>query len=158
MNPSNKKHLRKFFLHGLQEIDSGFVEEKLRSPYVHPGEVVYVNRSAEPLWMLIVLVADRHGRERFTVEIGWSKLGRFPNLSMRPSPDQPDGGAEYSFDEYMCRLGRISEGQDKWWNLPTSSSGGVVGGDAVSGVVQDALRHVQSAGIPYFEALKSVVN
>jgi hypothetical protein len=77
-----------------------------------PGERAYRWIFNERQHMWVVLVPDQK-REAFTIELGWSRLGRFPQLTMRPSFARPkEAGSE---DEYLCRLGELSRGQDWWW-------------------------------------------
>jgi hypothetical protein len=77
-----------------------------------PGERAYRWIVAENDHAWVVLVPDQK-REAFTIELGWSRKSRFPQLSMRPSLAHPkDVGSE---DEYLCRLGELVRGTDWWW-------------------------------------------
>jgi len=79
-----------------------------------PGERAYRWAVTDSRHAWVVLVPDQK-REAFTIELGWSRKGRFPQLTMRPSFARPkDAGAE---DEYLCRLGELSRGQDWWWTI-----------------------------------------
>jgi hypothetical protein len=57
-----------------------------------PGERAYrwIVTDSQHLW--VVLVPDQQ-REAFTIELGWSRLGRFPQLTMRPSLVAPADAA-----------------------------------------------------------------
>jgi hypothetical protein len=79
-----------------------------------PGERAYrwIATHSQHMWM--VLVPDQQ-REAFTIELGWSRLGRFPQLTMRPSFVAPEDAAME--DEYLCRLGDLSRGKDWWWTI-----------------------------------------
>lgn len=77
-----------------------------------PGERVWRRVVAADRHLWVAVVPDQN-REAFTIELGWSRLGRFPQLSMRPSLAQPrDAGSP---EEYLCRLGALSRGRDWWW-------------------------------------------
>jgi hypothetical protein len=79
-----------------------------------PGERAYrwIVTPNEHSW--VVLVPDQK-REAFTVELGWSRKTRFPQLTMRPSSARPkDAGPE---DEYLCRLRELARGTDWWWMI-----------------------------------------
>jgi hypothetical protein len=119
------------------------------------------------------LCPDRKGREAFTVEIGWSKLGRFPELSMRPSFDTPSlRRNEFELDEYVCRLGMLVSGGDYRWELeglenpdsleaymvylqrkvnPVSPQQAI---RVVRPHVKDAMEKLLLHGIPYLEELQ----
>lgn len=91
---------------------------KISSIYVWPGERAFRWIPVEPIHLWILLCPDQKGREAFTVEIGWSRLGRFPELGMRPSFELPSSRRdEFKVDEYVCRLGVQAAGDDYWWEL-----------------------------------------
>jgi hypothetical protein len=84
-----------------------------------PGERAYRWTVTESEHAWVVLVPDQK-REAFTIELGWSRKSRFPQLSMRPSLAHPrDVGSE---DEYLCRLGELARGTDWWWIIDKLSS------------------------------------
>ncbi len=67
-----------------------------------PGEHTYRWPVTANQHAWVVLVPDQK-REAFTIELGWSRKGRFPQLTMRPSFAHPkDAGPE---DEYLMPLG-----------------------------------------------------
>jgi hypothetical protein len=77
-----------------------------------PGERAYCWRISETVFVWVVLIPDQK-REAFFVELGWSRKARFPQLTMRPSWTRPnDAGSE---EEYLCRLGESSRGNDFGW-------------------------------------------
>jgi hypothetical protein len=79
-----------------------------------PGERAYRWTVTENEHAWVVLVPDQK-REAFAIELGWSRKGRFPQLTMRPSYAHPkDAGLE---DEYLCRLGELARGTDWWWMI-----------------------------------------
>ena len=79
-----------------------------------PGERAYRWMATDNQQMWLVLVPDQK-REAFTVELGWSRLCRFPQLQMRPSFARTNEAALE--DEYLCRLGELSRGKDWWWTI-----------------------------------------
>lgn len=105
--------LREIFTEGFHRVCPFFALVKKPSILaVVPGERAYRWAFTERQHMWVVLVPDQK-REAFTIELGWSRLGRFPQLTMRPSFARPkEAGSE---DEYLCRLGELSRGQDWWW-------------------------------------------
>jgi hypothetical protein len=71
----------------------------------------------------IVLVPD-HKWNRYTFELGWSKLGRLPTVEdlghwpCFPNPDE-DGFDHHDFEKahYVCRIGSIYLKRDYWWRI-----------------------------------------
>ncbi len=112
------KALRHLFSAEMKNRLPRFLPVKLSSVYLLPGERAFRWIQAEAIHLWILLCPDQKGREAFTVEIGWSKLGRFPELSMRPSFQTPTARRdEFALDEYVCRLGMLVSGEDHWWEL-----------------------------------------
>jgi hypothetical protein len=105
--------LRELFADGLARACPQFTLVKKHSALAgFPGERAYCWRISESMFLWVVLIPDAK-REAFFVELGWSKKGRFPQLSMRPSwARPPDAGSE---EEYLCRLGELSRGNDFGW-------------------------------------------
>ncbi|AKJ27381.1 hypothetical protein [Caldimonas brevitalea] len=93
----------------------GWQPVALKSDYVFPGERVFQRPGeAEGLLFWCVLVPHQN-LEQFTFDIGWSRLGRFPELTMRPSLQRPLEA--FGLPEYFGRLGEVSSGQDLWWEV-----------------------------------------
>jgi hypothetical protein len=145
-----------------------FREVPLESMYLNPGERVFEWRHSEALRLFLLLVPDLKGGERFTVELGWSARGRFPELGMRPSMRPPRRAAELEEEEYICRLGELCKGGDYWWRLgapPALSVAGTVATlqaqiapmgmaearEIVQPVVADAVTQLKRHGVPYLE-------
>ncbi|WP_148415734.1 hypothetical protein [Noviherbaspirillum massiliense] len=84
------------------------------SHYIWPGERAFRKRVADMADLWIVLSPNQK-LEQFSVEIGWSRLQRFPELSMRPSSIAPQDA--YDQNEYFCRLGEMVHGHDYWWTI-----------------------------------------
>ncbi len=118
----------------------------------------------------MVLQPNLKGYESFTVEIGWSKLGRFPELGMRPSMQPPSADhAEFAQPEYVCRLGKDLLGADYWWEVEPFERGltpeqclailqkrldPIPADQAASRVkphVVDAIRCLETLGLPYLQ-------
>jgi hypothetical protein len=79
-----------------------------------PGERAYRWIVAENEHAWVVLVPHQK-REAFTIELGWSRESRFPQLTMRPSLAHPKNAGPG--DEYLCRLGELARGTDWWWTI-----------------------------------------
>jgi hypothetical protein len=129
-----------------------------------PGERAFCSRVSDALFNWVVLVPDQK-REAFFVELGWSRKGRFPQLTMRPSGTRPEeAGSE---EEYLCRLGELSRGSDFGWLIEelameasqdemlayivaqTKPIAADVARDRVVPHVEEALRELVQYGLPF---------
>ncbi len=72
-----------------------------------PGERVFVLDQHPAAWLIVTLVPNAGEHDAFEVEIGWSVLHRVPELSMRPSPEDPRDSETLRRDEYACRLANL---------------------------------------------------
>ena len=70
-----------------------------------PGERLYVRDDHPAAWQVILLQPDMKDHDAFNIEIGWSRLKRVPELSMRPCMEAPDSAEALVREEYVCRLG-----------------------------------------------------
>jgi hypothetical protein len=81
-----------------------------------PGEIPFEKQAPDNVTRVyITIVPDVRGGERFTVELGWSTKGRFPDPGSRPSGFPTSERLEFSRDEFICRLEEILRGKDEWW-------------------------------------------
>ena len=86
--------------------------ELVPEPGAHfwPGERVYVSRKSEMFWSVLVMSPNPNGTDSFTLEIGWSRKGRLPQLAKRPSTCPPKNEIEaIQSDEYVTRLGYLCD-------------------------------------------------
>ena len=92
-----------------------------KSDFLFPGERAYVAK-ADGAWLVIVLAPSLKGQNAFHIEIGWSRLLRFPELSMRPSMDieQTEDRAEFAAEEAMYRL-PLGARIDQRWLIETET-------------------------------------
>lgn len=114
------KVLRKDFGAMLKEIAPEFKEWNFKDSLL-PGQRVYQWEVKDNIYCYIILLPSPKGGNNFTIELGWSKLGRFPELSCRPSTQFPSSTHdEFELPEYICRLGMLSEGNHDWWKIEES--------------------------------------
>jgi hypothetical protein len=101
------KLLRQEFGSRMRAETPEFAEQKPKAPCYWPGERVFVRNVGASMPQLLILSPHGKGHDSFTVEIGWSRLGRLPELSTRPSipRDEPPFGLA----EYLTRLGSLDE-------------------------------------------------
>ncbi len=110
--------LRKQFTKRITSSFPDFEEIKIKSLYSIPGERVYRKVVSSALHLFITLVPQHSGDSTFTIELGWSKQGRFPELMMRPSLERPDEEGVFEFDEYLCRLLALTgDYNERFWRI-----------------------------------------
>jgi len=164
MKAEYSRALKAFFEQALPQSAFGWQPTKVKSRYLFAGERAFNKAAAGELVFWCVLVG--HERfDKFTLEIGWSRKGRFPELTMRPSLKRPAEAHEMS--EYMVRLGQVSEGADVWWTVeefqpprsvedlqqslqPISAERARA---VVEPVAQKALAMLETVGVPYLQSI-----
>lgn len=149
-----------------------FEEVKVKSVYLWPGNRAYRWQATEELHCWIVLSPSPKDYDEFTVLIGWSKKGRYPELSMVPCGELPTPERnEFGNEEYLTRLPFLWANEDKWWVVkpfiaPVSLEdfmaslepvAATEAKEAVEPLVEDAIRKITAFGIPYLEELSRVV-
>lgn len=92
----------------------GWTLHRERSLYVVLGERAF-RKDVTPRLLLWCMLVPNQKVESFTIEVGWSKLGRYPELSVRPAPESREEA--WGRDEYLLRLGELSHGHDHWWEI-----------------------------------------
>lgn len=107
--------LRELFTDGLAYACPEFNLVKAHSAAAcFPGERAYCWRISESVFLWVVLIPDQK-REAFFVELGWSRRGRFPQLTALPSGIRPSDPGLVNEKKYLCRLGELSRGDDVGW-------------------------------------------
>jgi hypothetical protein len=163
------KVLRQYFSKKMKEKLPQFEEEKVKSMYLWPGERAFSQSFPDSLKCWIVLSPSLKDYDEFTVLIGWSTLGRYPEavpVAMLPSLDR----AEFRQEEYLTRLPGLWTVKDPWWVVqpfepaltveqmtakmaPISAKAAE---EKVIPCVDDAINKVLDFGLPYLaEFVKS---
>jgi hypothetical protein len=155
------------------------VEMKAKLPSFHPEKSVAADslfscEVAPDLFFYILLFISRKD-DRFTIELAWSRHGRFPAelgpMTPRDNPvskvrkDEPNDG------RFRCRLGDLlTRPHDHWWvvvpplsmadfeaELQAMAEGRMpeelpvdVAKSRISELVRDAVRQIAEYGMPYF--------
>jgi hypothetical protein len=166
------KALRDTFDRELRAKLPAFEPLKTASKYVFPGERVYHRIPREPIFCLIILVPSRKDTDEFTIEVGWSKQGRFPESGTRPSLVLPNPArTEFEQAEYVCRLSQLWCGQDFWWRVGATAELDLLNpkdqmawlmamtrpvspeeaNAAVRGPVDDAIARITASAVPYLD-------
>lgn len=129
--------LRELFTEGLAAFSPGFEPVRRHEPLVGvPGEQAF-RRAVTPALVHWLVVVPHTQAEVFFVEVGWSHLGRFPQLAMRPSFVRPaDAGPEA---EVLVRLGELAGGHDLGWAIEEPP---------MSGTQADMLAYLMAQSAP----------
>jgi hypothetical protein len=154
--------LRSLFEKAMAQHCPTYEPTKVTSDYIWPGERAFRKRfnGVGDLW---IVLSPNHKFEQFSIDIGWSRFARFPELSMRPSSIAPLDA--YGQNEYFCRLGELVHGHDHWWTIeqfqapPTIEDlmtsleklSASVAMERVQPRVDDAIEALEKHGIPYLE-------
>jgi len=128
---------------------------------------LYEWKAGEALTFFVALQHHRN-EDSFTIEIGWSRNGRWPTNSLPASA--PD---DYSEDgEMHFRLGKLWAGnKDVWWEFTARVSALQATFDdfmkepepigsllpKVEPLVEDAIQHLVSDGLKYFGRVASAM-
>ncbi len=116
MRKEFKKALIHTFADELRKCDNGFAVATIRSIYVGPGETIYEKIVNTTTRVFVILIPDSK-REAFMLEIGWSKLGRFPELPMRPSGRPTPDRLEFERTEFVCRIEKLYDPTFSYWYI-----------------------------------------
>ena len=93
-----------------------FVPERPPKQYAWPGERAY--RQVEgSITAWLSLVMSPKGYNEFTVECGWSRLGRYPQLTARPNLTEFSETELIANDEAFLRLRPESAVDKDWWSV-----------------------------------------
>ncbi len=113
--------LKRYLIEGFAEKLPDFKITKVKTEYVSPGELVFVNTVSENLKLFIIVTKHAKGGNKFTIEMGWSTINDFPEFSMRPGFEEPHDVNIHKTSEYVCRIGSLIDGKDMWWSLKDSA-------------------------------------
>jgi hypothetical protein len=80
------------------------------------GERVFRWIAKDSVHCFIILVPTPKGADEFTVEVGWSTLGRYPELTQRPGDVPTLEREEFGKPEFTCRLSWLIPGLADWWS------------------------------------------
>lgn len=134
-------------------------------PHALPGEIAWA-ATGQRTW--IILVPSLKGYNEFTVEVGWSLLGRYPELGARPIPVRPDANrSEWSRPEGLLRIVSLDQRYPEWWQLEAEGAAddllaqaeaatrtltAAEAARAAAHLVPNAIAAVREVAIPYLTA------
>jgi len=88
------KTLRELFATKMKLQFPQFEDVKVKSMYLWPGDRAYCWRASDRLHCWIVLSPGKKDSDKFMVLIGWSKQGRYPELSIVTCAESPTTNSE----------------------------------------------------------------
>ena len=74
------KALRILFAVQMKQVVGHFEQVRVESTYFWPGDRAYRWQASDQLHCWIVLSPSKKDYDQFTVLVGWSKQGRYPEL------------------------------------------------------------------------------
>ena len=147
---NSRSSLRKIIGASQEALFPGFGLFDGESSYLWPNEIAY-HKKVQGFDLFLVLSPHEQDSSQFTVDVGWSRKGRFPELMMRPSFIDPDEDhSEFSQDEYFTRIGILENGIDKWWKITSPE-------DAAD-TLKNVAAEVERVAIPYLDLLAKSSN
>lgn len=173
MRKEYSQALRKLFSKRMKEEFPQFLETKVPSTYFRPGDRAYRWSVTGRLQCWIVLSPSNKDYDEFNILIGWSKLGRYPELSMVPCAELPSPERrEFEHDEYLTRLPYLWTDRDVWWAVkkyqPAQSVADLKASlepvsateahDQVQPRVEEAIRKLSEYGVSYLKELCHALN
>ena len=129
----------------------------IKHPRLFPGFLTWAYMEEASPWFTVTLFPSQKDDE-FTIEIGWSRLSRFPETYISPPP------YNLAADEILLRLGYLTDGRDFWWRLVDEID--VLNAnpmdlcyeppiqdalDKVSPSVDDVIQKLRLLALPFFE-------
>jgi hypothetical protein len=159
--------LRRSFARNMRARLPQFDPFKIDSDYVLPGERIFRWLPEDELHCFVILVPSRKSTDEFTIEIGWSTRGRFPERA-RPAGIASPERSEFGEEEFTCRMNDLWATGDVWWQVtefdpmdPESQLSYILAGAkpisaeeaqaAVAPKVEDAIEKLVDHGVPYLE-------
>lgn len=161
MKKEYSKQLKKIFKETLVRKIHGASLFSEKSKYIFPGEIVFFLGGLGSSKSFVILIPNSKDDE-FTVEIAWSKKGRFPELGGRPNhlDERPE-----AVDEYSVRLPYLVNKTDEFWCVPKKKFGDPVqeiifnmqkptdeeAVNALTPLVDDCIEKIIKYGIPHIK-------
>jgi len=139
MNAKDRRLLITRFKEIVAKTDPQFLPFNGASPYVFPSHLYFsYERPGRGMLFLDLSINQKSDKSDFTLQFGWSRLGRFPEvLSVHYYMDDLAAGIRrYSQPEYMQRV-MMFLGRDTWWCFDGSNPEQC---EEVLKVVEDILR------------------
>lgn len=144
MTKEFRKAFRKAAIANMREQAKFYRRFDGETAYLWPEELAFFRVTPETVWLVVIFSPHHSDPARFTVEVGWSEFGRFPELAMRPSAEEPKGKrSEHDQPEYVTRLATIVGRAASFWKIRSKAD--------IPAVIHDVVEEVVAFGLPYLE-------
>lgn len=102
-----------------------FVAAKPVREFAWPGERSYAWHASQNHWCWVSLIPSTKGYNEFFIELGWSSLGRNPQLCSRPCIAGTEKASKvFHLPEFMCNLASVAA-TPAYWSAPAQIPVGV---------------------------------
>jgi hypothetical protein len=152
MQKKLRARLIQAFAHLADKLPPGFRSFRGKTDYLWPGQIPFYAQT-DNLWLFVVLYISPKSVDEFTVEFGWSRLRRYPEVLSVRCPCITPTHAEFDSDEYLNRLGVLWD-SDYWWLVGPDSLGSKPAPQLdLNAALQDLEDKMRIFLLPYFSAL-----
>lgn len=117
MKREYKRALQESFARRFLALHGEFERQRPAKPYFSGDELVLRADGAGGSGCFVIVSPHGSGHDAFTVEVGWSKHGGQPKLSMRPSAGNPFDATIATNDDFVTRLAYLDDKIPEFWYL-----------------------------------------
>ncbi|MFL6660487.1 MAG: hypothetical protein ACJ8GW_20540 [Massilia sp.] len=123
----------------------GFQPYSEKNRHLVPGERVWINETTfGDVSLFAIFSPEDKGRDQFTIELGWSRMRRFPQLGRRPSlAFKSDFESCYERAEAITRLSYLT-GEKEWIDINKEN---------VKAVMLEQINSLASIGIRFLSGV-----
>jgi hypothetical protein len=149
MGKTFNESVRKQFASAIATVAPQFKPMRAPAEYAWAGERAFVWDAKRGIRCWVSLVTSPKGYNEFFVEIGWSTLGRYPELLSRPTLAGMESATDVlKYSEMMCRLSSVGDTPGSWRYLPAGFD---------QAALEDQLRLEVEAALVQLEAAEAQV-
>jgi len=122
----------------------------------YKGKTIYLWNDEKAWWfrkdkiaLFVIFTTHPKGGSEFTIELGWSKKMRFPELSMRPFLTTKEEIIHpQKYEEATFRITEFKEQQDELGGFISISR------DSFESVLDGQMKVLLEQGVPYLESIQ----
>ncbi|MES3022378.1 MAG: hypothetical protein V4857_12435 [Pseudomonadota bacterium] len=118
-----------------------YVAVKLKSIYVWPGESLWRKDTEDCSYFIVLSPHPKGEKDEMTVELGWSRRKRFPELMQRPSIVTKEGvSTAAERDEGSVRIGNLCANAFDWTQVKDAT---------IQDIVSFFILKLEQEGLPF---------
>jgi hypothetical protein len=122
MRKQYRAALREVFEREFAARHSEFVRLKPVRPFYSQDELILCAQRPDGAAHFVIVSPHPSGHEAFTVEVGWSRSGDLPKLTMRPTPGNPRKSVDRQ-GQVITRLAYVDETIPEFWYIERNPIG-----------------------------------